>query len=76
MTQNDRWHLQYNQVVQFIETNHRNPSRHRLEDHRMLNWLKAQRKAYNKGKLPADRLKLFEHLLALIDKHRRLNQFT
>lgn len=56
MTQDEKWMLKYNEVVVFIETNHRNPSRHRLEEHDMLNWLKANRKAMNKGEM---RLELY-----------------
>ena len=41
MTQEERWQIQYDEVVEFIESNHRNPSRHRLEEHDMLNWVKA-----------------------------------
>ena len=37
MTQDERWMLKYNEVMDFVETNHRNPSRHRLDDHDMLN---------------------------------------
>jgi hypothetical protein len=40
MTQDERWSVKYNEVIEFIETNHRNPSRHRIEEHDMLNWLK------------------------------------
>jgi len=49
MTQDERWIAKYNEVVEFIETNHRNPSRHRIEEHDILNWLKANRKVMNKG---------------------------
>ena len=28
MTQDERWFTKYNEVVEFIESNHRNPSRH------------------------------------------------
>ena len=28
MTQDDRWIAKYNEVMNFIETNHRNPSKH------------------------------------------------
>lgn len=41
MTQDERWMIKYNEVVEFIETNQRNPSRHRIEEHDMLNWVKA-----------------------------------
>jgi hypothetical protein len=30
----------YEEVVGFVETNHRNPSKHRIEEHDMLNWVK------------------------------------
>ena len=40
----------------FIETNHRNPLRHRIEEYDMLNWVKTNRKAMNKGEM---RLELY-----------------
>ena len=42
----------------FIETNKRNPSRHRIEEHVHLNRLKANRKALNAGKMKAERVSL------------------
>lgn len=30
MTQDERWLAKYKEVMDFMETNHRNPSRHRL----------------------------------------------
>ena len=39
MTQDERWNIRYQEVMDFIETNHRNPSKHRLEEHDMLNWV-------------------------------------
>ena len=41
MDQETRWIVKYNEVVEFIQSNHRNPSRHRIEEHDMLNWVKA-----------------------------------
>jgi hypothetical protein len=49
MTQDERWNLRYQEVMDFIETNHRNPSKHRIEEHDMLNWLKQQRPAMGTG---------------------------
>ena len=49
MNQETRWLTRYNEVVTFIETNKRNPSKHRIEEHDMLNWLKANRKHMNAG---------------------------
>lgn len=75
MTQDERWLAKYNEVVEFIETNHRNSSKHRLEEHDMLNWLKANRKVMNAGLLKAERVEPFKQLLGLIEKYKRLNQY-
>ena len=64
MTQDERWMVKYIEVVTFIETNKRNPSRHRIEEHDMLNWLKANRKALNAGKMKAERVEKFRNGLA------------
>lgn len=75
MTQEERWNNRYQDVKAFIETNHRNPSKYRLEEHDMLNWLKANRKALNAGKLKPERVELFKNLLELGEKYRRVNQW-
>ena len=51
MDQDTRWITRYNEVKGFIEREHRNPSKHRIEEHDMLNWLKANRKAMNAGRM-------------------------
>jgi hypothetical protein len=76
MTQDERWMVRFNEVVGFIETNHRIPSRHRIEEHDMLNWLKANRKALNAGKMKADRVEKFRKLLELTEQYKRKNQWT
>lgn len=75
MTQDDRWLAKYNEVMDFMETNHRNPSRHRIEEHDMLNWLKANRKALNAGKMKEERVEMFNVLLEAGEKVRRVNQY-
>ena len=75
MTQEERWNIRYNEVKIFIETNNRNPSRHRIEEHDMLNWVKANRKVLNAGKLKEERVEGFKELLALSERHRRKNQY-
>lgn len=75
MTQDERWVLKYNEVIEFIQTNHRNPSRHRIEDHDLLNWLKASRKKMNAGELKEERVALFKNLLEMGEKYRRKNQY-
>lgn len=65
----------YNEVVAFIQINHRNPSRHRIEEHDMLNWLKATRKKLNVGELKEERVEMFKELLVLVEQNRRVNQW-
>ena len=65
MDQETRWLTRYNEVKSFIEKEHRNPSRHRIEEHDMLNWLKANRKLMNAGKLKEERIDIFKELLVL-----------
>ena len=55
MTQDEKRLSRYNEVRDYIEQNHRNPSKHRVEEHDMLNWLKANRKALNAGKMKPER---------------------
>lgn len=75
MTQEERWQKRYNEVKSFIETNHRNPSRHRIEEHDMLNWVKHQRKLMNAGELKEERVDKFKRLLELSEKHKHKNQY-
>lgn len=75
MTQDERWIAKYSEVVEFINTNHRNPSRHRIEEHDMLNWLKANRKRMIANELKPERVVLFERLLELCELHKRKNQY-
>lgn len=75
MTQDERWLARYNQVKEFIEREHRNPSRHRIEEHDMLNWLKANRKLMNKGELKEERVEVFNKLLELGEKYKHVNQY-
>ena len=41
----------------------------------MLNWVKANRKAFNAGKLKPDRVDLFNRLLELVEQYKRVNQW-
>lgn len=74
MTQEERWQAQYEQMMVFMEENHRRPSKYKLEEHDMLNWFKSNKKMMNKGVFPKERLERFRKLLELADKYRRLNQ--
>ena len=75
MDQETRWLTRYNEVVAFIKNNKRNPSKHRLEEHDMLNWCKANRKALNAGKMKQERVEKFRKLLEMTEQYRRKNQY-
>lgn len=76
MTQDERWLENYSEVKDFIEKSHRNPSKHRIEEHDMLNWLKTSRKKMNAGELKEERLAKFKELLTLVDENKRKNQYA
>ena len=65
----------YQEVVGFIKANHRNPSKHRIEEHDMLNWVKANRKVMNAGKMKPERAEAFKKLLEMMEECKRVNQY-
>lgn len=67
--------VRFQEVVTFIEVNNRNPSRHRIEEHDFLNWLKANRKAMNAGRMKPERVEKFRKLLEMTEKYKRKNQW-
>lgn len=75
MSQDERWMEKYDEVKCFIVANHRNPSKHRIEEHLMLNWIKHNRKLLNSGALKPERIGPFKQLLALIEANKHLNQY-
>ena len=59
----------------FIESNHRNPSRYNPEERfKYCNWPK-QNKKLNAGGMKEDRVGLFEKLIEMGEKYRRVNQY-
>ena len=75
MTQDERWLANYKDVFDFINVNHRNPLRHRIEEHDMLNWIKVNRKKMNAGALKPERVGMFVKLLSLCEQYKRVNQW-
>ena len=76
MTQEKRWIEKYNEVVTFIETNKRNPSKHSDEERRRyLNWLKHNRKLYAAGEMKEERVDAFKKLLALSEEFKHVNRY-
>ena len=75
MTNEEAWNIKYQKVYAFVERNHRAPSRHRIEEHPLLNWLKYNRKCLNKDKMQPQRKKKFVELLEFIRQYHRVNQY-
>ena len=75
MTQEEKWQARYEEVVTFIETNHRNPSKYNPEERLMIHFLKRNRKLINAGELMEPRLSKFKGLLALSEQYKRKNQY-
>ena len=76
MTQDEFWPERYTEVKDFIELNHRNPSRHNHQERfKCCNWLKHNKKLLNVGEMKEDREALFERLLWMGEKYRRVNQY-
>ena len=76
MTQEERWQKRYEEVVGFIETNKRNPSRYDDTERGLYcNWLHHNRKQLNAGKMKMERVEKFKELVALTEQYRRKNQY-
>lgn len=76
MTQDERWLTKYNEVMDFMEKNKRNPSRYD-DDERGLycNWIKHNKKLMKAGELKTNRVEMFGKLLALAEQNKHINQY-
>lgn len=75
MTNEETWNKNCKKVYAFVNDNHRVPSRHRIEEHTLLNWLKYNRKCLNNDKMSPERKKKFTMLLEFIHRYHRVNQY-
>ena len=75
MTQDELWLTKYHEVLDFMEENHRNPSKHRIEEHLMLNWVKHNRKLLKAGKMAPERVEMMGKLVDLWEGCKRVNQY-
>jgi hypothetical protein len=65
----------YKEVVNFIEINHRNPSKYVPEEKLMVHFLKRGRKMLNAGELAEPRFSQFLKLLELCEQYKRKNKY-
>lgn len=62
--------------MDFMEENHRRPSKFVDEERGMRNWWKHQQKLLNAGALKSDRVALFEKMVEMVESVRRVNQYV
>ena len=76
MTRDERWIAKYNEVKEFIERNHRNPSRYDDEERGLYcNWIRHNKKILTSGELKQERVEMFNALLAMMEENKRVNQY-
>lgn len=75
MKQEEKWIMRYNEVIDYIKVNHRNPSKYVDEERGLVNWCKHQRKIINAGGMKEKRVKMFEKLQELAEQYKRINQY-
>lgn len=76
MSQDELWFNKYQEMVAFIEKNKRNPSKYIDEERgKYLNWLKHNKKLFAAGEMKEERVELFESLLVMCEKYKRVNQW-
>lgn len=77
MTHEERWQIRFEEVKNFIEENHRNPTRYNPEERgRYCNWIKHNKKLLNSDGLNERRLGMFKDLLTLMEGYKRINQYV
>lgn len=76
MSHEEAWLAKWRETMEFIEKKRRNPSKHRVEEHMLVNWVKHNRKLMNAGKLKETRQALFTKLLAREEGHTSSRYLT
>ncbi len=74
MKSDEMWLLKWQEYMSFLETNKRRPSKYHVENRRLVNWLKYNRKMFRDNKLDEVRKGKLNVLLAEANKYRRVNQ--
>lgn len=75
MTFDEIWLLKWHEYMSFLKENKRRPSKYHVEDKHLVNWLKYNRKLFNKNKLDEVKMEKIKLLLAEANKYRRVNQY-
>lgn len=75
MTQDEKWRANWREVMDFMESNKRRPSKFIPEERGMRNWWKHQQKLVNAGELKENRVEMFKELVEVGEKYMHVNQY-
>ena len=76
MTQDERWMIQYKEAMEFMEREHRKPSKYYPEEKLKFHFIHHNKKLYNAGTLKAERMSKFKELVYLCEANRHANQYV
>lgn len=77
MTQDEKWIARYQELKNFIEKEHRNPSKYDDTERGLYyNWLRHNMKLYNSGGMNVERIAQFKQLLELCERYKHVNQYV
>lgn len=62
-----KWQRNYEQLKQYITLHHHLPDKKKVENRRLLNWWKYNKKLVKQGKLDAERTALLQELSTMRD---------
>lgn len=75
MTQDERWMAQWKAIMNFMDKEHRRPSKFVDSERGLRNWWKHQQKLVNAGELKPERMEKYKELLEQGEKYRHKNQY-
>ena len=75
MTQDQRWQIRFDEVMNFMEKGHRKPSKYYPKEKLMFHFIHHNKKLYNAGALKAERVEKFEKLLEMTEQYKHVNQY-
>ena len=67
--------IRYKEVIEFMEHEHRKPSKYYPEEKLKFHFIHHNKKLYNAGVMKAERVEDFERLLTLCEEFKRINQY-
>ena len=76
MTQDEQWLHKYQEIMAFMEANHRNPSKYDPQERGLYyNWIKHNKKLLKAGKVKDKRVEMFKNLLEMGERYKHINQY-